>query len=427
MKKLTVLTTIKLNKRTFLQSALGLLSLPDDSLDKILKANDQNANETAQNEDFWAEIRKSYHVTSDFIHLENGYYVLPAEEVMEAYIRHIRKINLVSSYYMRTRQFDDKLAIRKQLADVVGCSFEELIITRNTTESLDTIIAGMDWKAGEEAVMALQDYGAMLDMFKQQARRYGTVNKVVSLPNHPQSDEEIVALYEQAITPKTRLLMVCHVVNITGQILPVRKIVEMAHRHGVEVLVDGAHAVGHIDFKINDLGCDYYGSSLHKWLGSPLGAGLLYVKKEKIKNLWPLFADPNFGDDDIRKLNHTGTHPVHTDLAIADAIAFHQKIGIERKEARLRYLQNYWTSKVRTNPNIVVNTPAEAARACGIANVGIKGLTPADLAKTLLKKYKIWTVAIDYANVQGVRVTPHLYTSGQELATFVRALQELAG
>ena len=416
-----------MNKRTFLQSALGLWSLPNDSLEKIFQANLQTPQETAQDETFWAEIRKSYKVTSDFIHLENGYYVLPSEDVIEAYIQHIRKINLVSSYYMRTQQFDDKLTLRKQLAEVVGCAFEELIITRNTTESLDTVIAGMDWKAGQEAVMALQDYGAMLDMFKQQARRYGTVNKVISVPNHPKSDEEIVQLYEQAITPETRLLMVCQVINITGQILPVQKIATMAHRHGVEVLVDGAHAVGHISFKISDLGCDYYGSSLHKWLGSPLGAGLLYVKKDKIKNLWPVFADPNFGDDDIRKLNHTGTHPVHTDLAIADAIRFHQKIGIERKEARLRYLQNYWTSKVRTNPNMVVNTPAEAARSCGIANVGIKGMTPATLAKTLLEKYKIWTVAINYANVQGVRVTPHLYTNLRELDTFVLALQELAG
>jgi selenocysteine lyase/cysteine desulfurase len=416
-----------LNKRTFLQSALGLLALPSDSLGKIWQTNGQTPYETAQNEAFWNEIRKHYRITSDFIHLENGYYILPSEDVLDAYIRHIKKINLVSSYYMRTQQFDDKLALRKQLAEVVGCPFEELIITRNTTESLDTVIAGIDWKAGDEAVMAMQDYGAMLDMFKQQARRYGIINKVISVPNHPKSDEEIVQLYEQAITPKTRLLMVCHVINITGQILPVQKIAQMAHRHGVEVLVDGAHAIGHIDFKISDLGCDYYGSSLHKWLGSPLGAGLLYVKKEKIKNLWPLFADPNFGDDDIRKLNHTGTHPVHTDLAIADAIRFHQEIGIERKEARLRYLQNYWTSKVRANPRILVNTPAEAARSCGIANVGIKGMTPANLSKTLLEKYKIWTVAIDYANVQGVRVTPHLYTSLQELDTFVRALQELAG
>jgi len=417
-----------LKKREFLQSVASLVGLSNLPLDNLLaQVAGQDAVHLSENEAFWGEIRKKYKVTSDFTHLENGYYVLPAEEVLEGFVKHLRAINLVSSYYMRTRQFDDKMAVRKQLSELVGCHFEELIITRNTTESLDTVIAGIDWKAADEVVMAAQDYGAMLDMFKQQARRYGTINKVVSVPNHPQHDEEIVQLYEQAITPKTRLLMVCHVINITGQILPIRKICDMAHRHGVEVLVDGAHAVGHIDFKINDLGCDYYGSSLHKWLGTPLGAGLLYVKKEKIKNLWPLFADPNFGDEDIRKLNHTGTHPVHTDLAIADAIAFHQKIGIGRKEARLGYLQRYWTSKVRSNPRVLLNTPADPTRACAIANVGIKGLKPGELAKILFERYKIWTVAIDYASVQGVRVTPHLYTSLDELDTFAKALKELAG
>ena len=273
-----------------------------------------SALQLAQNEEFWAEIRKSYKVTQDFIHLENGYYSLASDEVLENYIKHIRTINEVSSYYMRTRQFDDKLLTRKQLAELLGCSFEELIITRNTTESLDTIIAGINWKTGDEAVMAAQDYGAMLDMFKLQARRYGMVNKIISIPNHPKSDEEIVALYENAITPKTRLLMVCQMVNITGQIMPVKKIVEMAHRHGVEVLVDGAHAFAQLDFKISDLGgCDYYGSSLHKWLGNPLGAGILYVKKDKIKQIWQLYGEMGFEENDIRKLNHTGTHPVATD------------------------------------------------------------------------------------------------------------------
>ena len=266
----------------------------------------------------------------------------------------------------------------------------------------------------------------MLDMFRLQARRYGIVNKVISLPNHPVSDEQIVALYRQAITPRTRLLMVCHMVNITGQILPIRKIADMAHERGVDVLVDGAHAVAHIDFDIKDLHADYYGSSLHKWLGCPLGAGILYVKREKIRNIWPLFGEMGYPDDDIRKLNHTGTHPVHTDLAIANAIAFHQQIGIKRKEARLRYLQEYWSSRVRHIPNVVLNTPADSQRACGIANVGISHLKPADLAKQLLEKFKIWTVAIDYANVQGVRVTPHVYTSTTELDQFVAAISQLA-
>lgn len=421
-----------LSKRQFLKTIVGttgLSTLPILSWEKAFAAVvNLSPAELAVNNDFWQEIRGAYPVTKDFIQLENGYYSLAAQEVLDSYQQHIQRINAVSSYYMRTRQFDDKLESRKQLADLLGCSPEEVIITRNTTESLDTVIAGIDWKPGDEAVMAEQDYGAMLDMFKLQARRYGLVNRIISLPNHPKSDEEIVQLYERAITPKTRMLMVCHMVNITGQIMPVRKIVEMAHRHNVEVLVDGAHAFAHLDFKIADLGgCDYYGSSLHKWLGTPLGAGLLYVRKDKIKSLWPMFGDSSVADDDIRKLNHTGTHPVATDLAIQDAIRFHKRIGIARKEARLRYLQRYWTDQVRKHPNILLNTPDDPARSCAIANVGVKGKKPGELAKLLFDRYKIFTVAIDYANVHGIRVTPHLYTTTQELDTFVNALREIAG
>ena len=418
------------SKREFLKNIAGASAaftlLPFETLEpSFSKIAHLTPQEAAQKEDFWSDIRQAYRIKPDYINLENGYYSMQSEEVLKAYISHVKEVNYQASYYMRTRQFDDKTAMRQKLATMLGCATEELAITRNTTESIDSVILGMDWKAGDEAVMAMQDYGAMLDMFKQQARRYGIVNKVISLPNHPQSDEEIVDLYEKAISPKTRLLMVCHMVNITGHILPVKKICDMAHRHGVEVIVDGAHAFAHIDFKINDLGCDYYASSLHKWLGCPLGAGILYVKKDKIKNLWGMLADNGYADDDIRKLNHTGTHPVHTDLAIANAIQFHEKIGSQRKEARLRFLQEYWTKQVRNLKGITVNTPADTQRACGIANVGVSHLKPAVLAKTLLEKYKIWTVAIDYANVQGVRVTPHVYTTTEELTMFVKALKNI--
>jgi selenocysteine lyase/cysteine desulfurase len=380
----------------------------------------------AADEEFWEAIRRAYLLTPDYINLENGYFCLQPQVVLEAFIGHVREVNLSASHYMRTRQYDDKLAARKQLAAMAGCSHEELIITRNTTESLDTVIAGIDWKAGDEAVMAMQDYGAMLDMFALQARRYGIVNRVVSLPMNPQSDDEIVRLYAEAITPKTRLLMVCHMVNVTGQILPVAKICGMAHARGVPVMVDGAHAFAHLEVAVPDLHCDYYGASLHKWLGCPLGAGLLYVRRDHIARLWPIYGDTGVPDDDIRKLNHTGTHPVHTDLAIQDAIAFHQSIGIQRKEARLRYLQNYWTSRVRGLPNIILNTPEDPRRSCAIANVGVAGIKPGDLSKTLLEKYRIWTVAIDGAGVHGARITPHLFTSTAELEALVAALKELA-
>ncbi len=419
-----------MNKRQFIKTlAASSFATPvfSKNLEQtLLKYTQQTPNQIAQNEDFWAEIRRAYRIKPDYINLENGYYSFTPQETLEKFVGHVREVNFQGSYYMRTRQFDDKAEMRKKLATLAGCSADELIITRNTTESLDTVIAGYDWKAGDEAVMAEQDYGAMLDMFRLQARRYGMVNKIISIPNHPKSDEEIVELYEKAITSKTRLLMVCHIINITGHILPIKKICDMAHAKGVDVMVDGAHAFAHLDFKISDLGCDYYGNSLHKWLSVPLGAGFLYVKKDKISKLWQIFGDMGYKDDDIRKLNHTGTHPVHTDLAIADAIDFHQKIGIQRKEARLRFLQEYWTKQVRSLPNIVLNTPADSQRACGIANVGIKTIKPAELAKTLLNKYKIWTVAIDYANVQGCRITPSIYTSTAELDTFVAALKELS-
>jgi len=407
-------------------AGLGGLS----SLDALAKLVDDNSHrlpdELAKDEDFWAGVRKGYRLKPDYINLENGYYCFLPQETLENFINHVREVNYQGSYYMRTVQWDNKKKVAARLAQVAGCSDEELIITRNTTESLDMIIGGMDWKAGDEAVMAEQDYGAMLDMFKLVAKRYGVVNKIVSVPNHPQSDDEIVKVYEAAITPKTRLMMIGHMINITGHILPVRKICDMAHSKGVQVMVDGAHAFAHIKFNMNDLGCDYYGTSLHKWLSVPLGAGFLYVRKDNIKRVWPLIADGERKEDDILRLNHIGTHPVHTDLAINNAIDFYLTLGVERKEARLRYLQNYWTSKVRNVPNVVLNTPADAARSCGIANVGIANMKPGDLAETLLKKYKVYTVAIDGANVHGCRITPNVYTTTDELDTFVKAILELA-
>ena len=419
-----------MNKRDFIKTGalLGLGSLlPLEKLDALLaRVSHRGATELASDEDFWSEIRSGYTLKSDYINLENGYYCIQPNATLEAFIQHVRSVNLDGAYYMRNVQQDNKKKMTARLAELAGCSTEELIITRNTTESLDMIIGGYHWNAGDEAVMAEQDYGAMLDMFKLVNKRYGVVNKMISIPNHPKNDEEIVQLYENAIGPKTKLLMICHMINITGQVLPVRKICDMAHKKGVKVMVDGAHAFAHLVFKIPDLNCDYYGCSLHKWLSVPLGAGLLYVKKEKIAGVWPLLAESDRKDDDISRLNHTGTIPVHTDLAIANAIDFYHKLGAERKMERLRFLQNYWTSKVRTLPKIMLNTPADSQRACAIANVGVKGLTPSELADKLLTVYGIYTVAINTKTVQGVRVTPNVYTATYELDALVKALTEIA-
>jgi selenocysteine lyase/cysteine desulfurase len=418
-----------MNKRSFLKNA-GLLGLggivgPDGLTQLMDNVSGLSSSVLAEDEDFWAKIRGGYLLNPDYINLENGYYCFLPQVILESFIKHVRDVNFQGSYYMRTVQFDNKKMIATKLAALAGCSPEELIITRNATESLDMVIGGLNWNPGDEAVMAEQDYGTMLDMFKQVAKRYGVVNKIVSVPNLTQSDDEIVNLYADAITKKTRLVMVCHMINITGQILPVRKICDMVHNKGVQVMIDGAHAFAHIKFTIPELHCDYYGSSLHKWLSVPLGAGILYVKKENIGKIWPLFAEGEKKEDDILRLNHTGTHPVHTDLAIADAIDFYNIIGAERKEARLRYLQNYWTNKVRNLPHIVLNTPDDPARSCAIANVGVKGLKPGDLADTLFKKYHLYTVPIDVAGVHGCRITPNIYTTTNDLDVLVKALTEL--
>ena len=415
-----------MNKRDFLRTvggaSLGMMFGPE----LLGRLASMPAAALARDEPFWAAMRAKFKLTPDYINLENGYYCFQPEEVLDVFIKNVRAINVDASHYMRTRQYDDKLRARTKLAAMAGCSPDELIITRNTTESLDTVIAGFDWKPGDEAVMANQDYGSMIDMFKLQARRHGMRNTMIDIPMDPKSDDEVVQVYANALTPATRLLMIPHMVNITGHVLPVRAICEMAHARNVPVMVDGAHAFAHLEYKIPDLHCDYYGASLHKWLATPLGAGILYVKKDRISSLWPVFADLGMPDNDIRKLNHTGTHPVHTDLTIENSIAFHEMIGSARKEARLRYLQQYWTTKVRGLPKIVMNTPSDPRRTCAIANVGVRGIAPGDLSKVLLDKFKVFTVAIDGAGVHGVRVTPQVYTSCGELDTFVAALKELA-
>ena len=419
-----------MKKRDFLkQMGLAAVSLPfvsGDMISWLENYKDYSPNALSQEEDFWLKVRSDYDLKPEYVNLESGYYNIIPKPTLKALDKHITNVNREGSYYMRTVQWDNKKRVAEKLANVIGSTAKNVIITRNTTESLDMVIKGMSWEKGDEAVFAKQDYGAMRVMFDQVSDRFGVVNKIISVPNHPSSDDEIVELYANAITPKTKLLMVCHMINITGQILPVKKICKMAHEKGVQVMVDGAHCVGHFEFDINDLDCDYYGSSLHKWMAAPLGTGMLYVKDEHIDTLWPIFAEYKREPGDISRLNHTGTIPVYHDLAIEDAIDYYNLLGGERKEARLRYLQEYWTSQVRNVRNIVVNTPQDSQRACGIANVRIATMTPAQLEKRLMDEYKIFTVAIDYENVKGCRITPNVFTTTDELDFFVMALKEMA-
>lgn len=415
-----------MNKRDFLKNSLiagiGVLGGVN-----VTNAKTQKRIKCVSNFTNWEEVRKGYNLTKDFINLENGYYCIQPNFILNASQKNQSFVNQQGAYYMRTVQFQNKQKSAEALSQLAGCNKDELIITRNTTESLNLVISGFKWQPNDEAVFAEQDYGAMQDMFKQVAKRHGIKNVVVSIPNQPKNDDEIVEIYRKAINSNTKLLMVCHVINITGQVLPVKKIVDMAHQLNVKVMVDGAHAFAHIPVNLKELGCDYYGTSLHKWLSCPLGAGFLYVKKELIDSVWPLFAEnDSVSNKDIANLNHTGTIPVHTDLTILDAIAYYQSIGAKNKLERLLDLRNYWVNKVKDLPKIIINSPLEAERSCAIANVGIVGVKPSELAKNLLDKYKIFTVAIETKTVNGVRVTPNIYNTYEELDQLVNALKKLA-
>ena len=417
-----------MDKRNFIKTlgALSVSSLVSASELTKIKSVSHSLPKTRSDEELSATIRSHYTLKDDYINLESGYYSIIPNPVLEHFIKHVRHVNIEGSYYMRNDLKKNKDRVISELADLVGSTSDQIAITRNTTESLDLVISGFQWKKGDEAIYAKQDYGSMKEMFEQISSRYGVKNKIVSVPNHPKNDQEIVSIYENQITDKTKLIMVCHMINITGQILPIKKICEMAHSYGVEVMVDGAHCVGHFDFSIDDFNCDYYGSSLHKWLATPLGAGLLYVNRNNTHKIWPLLANGNTNKNDIKRLNHIGTHPVHTDLAISNSIDYTNWIGMKKKEKRMRYLQRYWSDKLRSIENVIVNTPEDLNRSCGIGNVGLSNMSPSAMSKVLFEKYKIFTVAIDYANVKGCRISPNIFTTTNELDQFIIAVQEMA-
>ncbi len=420
------------SRRRFLRTAAAGFAFPlllPERLDTLERSLEPFASldpsHISRTEEFWDQVRQMFAVSPDFINLENGYSSPQPVVTLEALQEHVRRINASISYYLRRLRADEHLAVRRQLAQLAGCPVEELVITRNTTESMSTVIHGLDLTRGDEAVMTDQDYGSMLEEFRQESRRRGIRCVEIKLPLAPRDDEEVVSTYEQALTARTRVLLLTHMINVTGQILPARKICDMAHANGVEVIIDAAHSFAHLVYDVPDLGGDYFGASLHKWLCTPLGAGILQIRREKIGKIWPLFGDASLPPDDIRKFERTGTQPSWTVAAIPDAIRFHSLIGGPRKETRLRYLQEYWTTRAREIKGVYLNTPP-GERACAIANFGIRGRTPAEIATALFDRFRIFTVAIEIPAVNGVRITPHLYTKTEDLDALIAAIQALA-
>jgi|ERR1051325_1067957 selenocysteine lyase/cysteine desulfurase len=382
--------------------------------------------DAASDEDFWSWIRESFTVSANIINLNNGGVSPQPKVVQDAHIKYYQMCNEGPSYYMWRILDQGREPLRQKLADLAGCSADEISINRNSTEGLNTVIFGLNLKAGDEVVLTKYDYPNMMNAWRQREKRDGIKLVWLDLKHPMENDDEIVDLYKKAITDKTRIVHITHIINWTGQILPAKKIAQMAHSKGCEVIVDGAHTFAHLDYKVPDLECDYFATSLHKWACAPFGSGMLYIKKDKIKNIWALLSNDKPDGEDIRKFETLGTRSFASEMAIANAVDFHNIIGSKRKEERLRYLKNYWVNKVKGLPKVKFNTSLLPQYSCALMNMSIEGWEASDIESKLFEKKRVHTVAIKYEAINGIRVTPSVYTSLQDLDRLVDGIKEIA-
>lgn len=413
-------------KKTGLFSAAGLLTgLQPSFASETFLQRSHGSNEEAliTDEDFWYQVQQSFTVSPGLINLNNGGVSPAPRTVQEAMKRYYDYSNETPSYYMWRILDQGREPLRQQLARLAGCSAEEIAINRNSSEGLETVIFGMSLSAGDEIVASKQDYPNMINAWKQRAAREGIKLVWVNLELPSEDEDYLVRQYVNAFTSKTKVVHLTHIINWNGQVLPVKKIAQEAHRRGIEVIVDGAHSFAHLEFAIPDLGADYFATSLHKWLYAPIGSGMLYIKKEKIAGIYPLFANENPRSEDIRKFEALGTRPFFIEQAIGKAVEFNEMLGLARKQKRLHYLKNYWMERVRPLPGVSLHTSADPRWACAIGNMSVAGKTPGELDRFLLEKYKVHTVAIQWENINGIRVTPNVYTTTRQLDQFIEGVR----
>jgi selenocysteine lyase/cysteine desulfurase len=421
-------------RRDFLRQILPvgaatIAALKTDWLERVVSAGaaaaDRPPAEIAADEGYWREIQQAFTLDRTIINLNNGYTCPSPRVVHEALKRYLDMSNQAPIHYMWNLLEPNIETVRRKLAAEVGCDAEELAITRNASEGLQIAQLGLDLKAGDHVVTTNQDYGRMLDTWDQRARRDKIEVTKISFPVPTTNLSELTDRITRAVTPKTKVIHICHITNLTGQLFPVRDIARMARARGIQTIVDGAHAFAHFPFKVSELECDYYGCSLHKWLLAPVGTGFLYVRRENIARLWPLTPAAASKADNIRKFEEVGTHPAANHNAIAEALAFHQAIGIERKAARLRYLTDRWVRQVDTLPRVKILSSRDPNQAWGLANVSLEGVDASKAYDFFWAKYRIITAAIKHAEYQGLRVTPNVYTTLEELDTFAAAIKDL--
>jgi isopenicillin-N epimerase len=405
-------------------AAMTAAAFRADAMARVLDAGQQTAGKPpatlASDEDYWSEIARAFDVDRTLVNLNNGGCSPAPTHVLDAMIRDLRFSNEIPVQHMWVVLEPRHESVRRDLAAEFGCDPEELAITRNASESLETMIFGIDMKPGDEVIYTTQNYPRMITSWEQRARRDGVVLKPIRFPVPPPSSADIVERFRAAITPKTRVIEVTHITNLTGQILPVRDIVRLGREHNIEVFVDGAHAFAQFPFRRDELECDYYATSLHKWLFAPIGTGFLYVRKNKIPKLWPLMAAPEKMDADIRKYEEIGTHPAANHNAIAVALAFHRAIGADRKAARLRWLRDKWAKRLAAaDPRVKILTPLNDRDSCGIGFIAISGFDTNKLQAYLWEKHRIMTTPIIVKDeFEGLRITPSVYTTPQEIDIF---------
>lgn len=420
------------SRRDFLSYSAGsaLTAIPflkNDGLDRIFSATatlgTRQSGDVASDEDFWAEIQQAFQVDRSLVNLNNGG-VCPSPKVVQDALRRYLEFSNQAPVYTMWKVLEPQVeGVRQRLARAFGCDPEEMAITRNASEALEIVQMGLELKRGDEILTTDQDYPRMLTTWEQRVRREGVVLRKVSFPTPPPGMDHLVEIFERAITPRTRVIHFCHITNLTGQIFPVREICRLARSRGIEAIVDGAHAFAHFPFTRDDLDCDYYGTSLHKWLLAPIGTGFLYVRKAKIEQLWPLMAAPDAMAGDVRKFEEIGTHPAANHNAIAEALTFHEGIGGERKAARLRYLRDRWMKRLDGQPGVRLRTSYDPAQSCGLANVAIDGIDPGKLTNWLWDRHRIIVTPITHPACTGIRVTGNVYTTLEEVDRFVEAME----
>jgi len=403
------------NALAIVQEAVGSLG-PEDTPEKL-----------ADTEWFWARIQSAFTLDRTIIHLNSGGTSASPRTVHEAYKRYLDHSNQAPSYYMWRHLTPGKEGVRSMIARQFGCDREEVALTRNTSEAMEIAQFGLDLEPGDEILATTQAYGRMLTTWEQRVRRDRIVLKKVVVPVPLMSDDDYVGRVEEAITDRTKVIMVMHMINLTGQITPVKKVARLARSRGIPLMCDGAHTFSHFPFTLADLECDYFGTSLHKWTYAPTGTGFLYVKKERIKNTWPLMAADASQDEDIRKFEEIGTHPAASINAVAEAMTFNDGIGIDRKAARFRYLHSRWIKRLRKYDNVKFRINIDdPTQWCGLVNVYIDGVDLGQLCSYLLNEHRIYLISIGHEECKGIRVTPNVYTTLSEIDVFADAMEKVA-